>query len=76
MTTSKQADFKADPIKLDQFLKVAGVVQTGGEAKMLIQAGEVKVNGSVETRRGRKLFAGDRVFVMGETFHVEATRSS
>ncbi len=58
-------------IKLDQFLKLVGVVQTGGEAKLLIQAGEVKVNGAVETRRGRKLVPGDRVSTVGETFTVQ-----
>ncbi|NJO39684.1 MAG: RNA-binding S4 domain-containing protein [Cyanobacteria bacterium CRU_2_1] len=57
-------------IKLDQFLKWVGVVQTGGEAKLLIQSGEVKVNGKVETQRGRKLVEGDRVFALGETFTV------
>lgn len=59
-----------DTIKLDQFLKFQGVVQTGGQAKMLIQAGEVKVNGAVETRRGRKLVKGDRVMTLGETIEV------
>ncbi len=62
-------------IKLDQFLKLVGIVQTGGEAKMLIQAGEVKVNGSVETRRGRKLMQGDRVSTMGETLSVDLLKS-
>jgi ribosome-associated protein len=57
-------------IKLEQFLKRIGVVQTGGQAKLLIQAGEVRVNGAVETRRGRKLVTGDRVSTMGETFSV------
>ena len=60
-----------DPIKLDQFLKVMGVVQTGGQAKLLIQAGEVTVNGQIETRRGRKLMTGDRISVMGEVFRVK-----
>lgn len=59
-----------EPIKLDQFLKVKGIVDTGGQAKLLIQAGEVKVNGQIETRRGRKLMQGDRVYTMGETFRV------
>ncbi|NJR66304.1 MAG: RNA-binding S4 domain-containing protein [Leptolyngbyaceae cyanobacterium CRU_2_3] len=58
-------------IKLDQFLKWAGAVQTGGEAKLLIQSGEVKVNGKMETRRGRKLLEGDRISVMGERFIVK-----
>lgn len=60
-------------IKLDQFLKLAQVVQTGGEAKVLIQAGQVQVNGAVETRRGRKLYKGDVVVVDGEELVVETT---
>ncbi|NJL36717.1 MAG: RNA-binding S4 domain-containing protein [Leptolyngbyaceae cyanobacterium SM1_4_3] len=58
-------------IKLDQFLKLVGVVQTGGEAKLLIQGGEVRVNGAIETRRGRKLVEGDRISTLGETFTVQ-----
>ncbi len=58
-------------IKLDQFLKYVGCVQTGGQAKILIKYGEVEVNGIVETRRGRKLVAGDRVTVNQENFIVE-----
>jgi len=58
-------------IKLDQFLKLMGAVQSGGEAKHLIQSGEVQVNGVTETRRGRKLAVGDRVSTMGKTFKVE-----
>lgn len=54
-------------IKLDQFLKWQGLVGTGGEAKQRIQAGAVRVNGRVETRRGRKLIDGDRVTVAGKT---------
>ncbi|WP_199336531.1 RNA-binding S4 domain-containing protein [Oscillatoria sp. FACHB-1407] len=57
-------------IKLDQFLKWVGVAPTGGQAKLLIQSGEVQVNGAVETRRGRQLVTGDRVSVMGEIFEV------
>jgi ribosome-associated protein len=61
-----------DTIKLDQFLKLMCVVQTGGEAKLLIQNGDVNVNGSVEIRRGRKLVLGDRITVFGEDYVVEA----
>ena len=50
-------------IKLDQFLKLAQVVRTGGEAKQLILRGFVEVNGEPETRRGRKLYHGDVVVV-------------
>ncbi|NJP09390.1 MAG: RNA-binding S4 domain-containing protein [Leptolyngbyaceae cyanobacterium RU_5_1] len=58
-------------IKLDQFLKLKGIVQTGGQAKLLIQAGEVQVNGEVERRRGRKLVQGDRISTLGATLHVD-----
>jgi ribosome-associated protein len=58
-------------IKLDQFLKISGVVGSGGAAKVLIQGGAVQVNGQLETRRGRKLKLGDVVELEGETFTVE-----
>lgn len=57
-------------IKLDQFLKLAGVTRSGGEAKVLIQSGEVLVNGQIETRRGRKLRHGDVVVALGEELMV------
>ena len=57
-------------IRLDQFLKLSQCVQSGGEAKVLIQAGEVSVNGVVETRRRRKLVPGDRVTYQGEEILV------
>ncbi|MBL6801650.1 MAG: RNA-binding S4 domain-containing protein [Cyanobacteria bacterium] len=58
-------------MKLDQFLKWKGWVFTGGEAKLRIQQGDVRVNGQVETRRGRQLVAGDRVVLAGEESVVE-----
>ena len=48
-------------MKLDQFLKWNSIVSTGGEAKMLINSGQVSVNGEIEKRRGRKLKIGDVV---------------
>ena len=48
-------------IHLDQFLKAHGIVGTGGQAKMVIQDGQVLVNGEVETRRRRQLRDGDVV---------------
>ena len=53
-------------IKLDSLLKFAGLADTGGEAKILIQNGQVLVNGEVCTMRGRKIRAGDCVSVAGE----------
>ena len=51
-------------IKLGQAIKAAGLVESGVEAKIVIQDGEVKVNGVVETQRGKKLFGGDRKSVV------------
>jgi len=50
---------KDDFIKLGQALKLAGLVSSGIEAKVVVQDGEVKVNGETDTRRGRKLYVGD-----------------
>jgi ribosome-associated protein len=58
-------------IKLDSFLKWQGLVDTGGQAKVAIQNGEVKVNGAVETRRGRKLVNGDKVTYQRKTLIVK-----
>ncbi len=58
-------------IKLDSFLKLMGWVGTGGEAKMLIQDGQVLVNGEVETRRGKKLYPGDVVNFFDEEEKIE-----
>ena len=55
---------------LGQALKVTGIAGTGGEAKVLIQFGEVLVNGEVEERRGRKLQTGDVVEVGDERLEV------
>lgn len=51
------------PIRLDQALQRMDAVATGGHAKLRVQEGEVRVNGAVETRRGRKLVAGDLIEV-------------
>lgn len=52
-------------IKLDQFLKWANIAETGGQAKIMVQSGLVKVNSEPETRRGRTLIPGDVVSVEG-----------
>jgi ribosome-associated protein len=58
-------------IRLADLLKVSGLVDSGGQAKALVQGGGVKVNGEVDTRRGRKLHVGDRVSVGGKTLVVD-----
>ena len=56
-------------MKLDQFLKWKNLVSSGGEAKIHIKSGDVKVNDVIETRRGRKLKKGDKVmFLKNELF--------
>lgn len=66
---------EAEPIiRLDQFLKLIGWVRSGGEAKHLIQQGEVSVNGATETRRSKKLRAGDRVRLGEREAVVELNR--
>lgn len=57
-------------IKLDQFLKWCGIATTGGIAKELIENSEVKVNGNIELRRGKKIRSGDKIEVLGKTFLV------
>lgn len=64
---------KVETIKLDQFLKLAHIVQSGGEAKHVIRLGFVMVNGEVEKRRGRKLRHGDVVEIEGDQLVVEIT---
>ena len=63
----------SEPLCLDQFLKLQGAVSTGGEAKLLIQSGDVKLNGQVETRRRKKLQVGDIVEIAGRKFPVTDT---
>jgi len=58
-------------IQLDKFIKYLGLVATGGQAKVVIQGGEVLVNGVIETRRKKKLKAGDEVTFQDETYIVQ-----
>ena len=51
-------------MKLDQFLKWHNIASSGGEAKIFIKSGQVKVNGKIELKRGRKLIKGDKVMFL------------
>ena len=62
---------KREPLRLDQFLKLSGITDTGGQAKLLIQSGEVKVKGQAESRRRRKLVAGDVIEVDGKHYSLD-----
>ena len=63
---------RGDEIRLGQLLKLAGVAESGGDAKALLAAGEVSVNGEPETRRGRQLADGDVVSALGDDVRVRA----
>ena len=65
-------NLREEYIKLGQALKAAGLVESGVDAKFVIQDGLVKVNGQIETQRGKKLVAGDVVEFDGETIKIEA----
>lgn len=58
-------------IKLGQAIKAAGLVESGVEAKLVIQDGQVQVNGNVETQRGKKLFGGEIISFNGEDVKIE-----
>ena len=68
------ADFplRGDHITLDALLKASGIAGSGGAAKVLVAAGGVRVNGEVETRRGRKLRGGDEVVVGEHSLRLRA----
>lgn len=68
----KQIRIRDEFIKLGQALKLAGIAQTGIEAKIMVTSGEVKVNGETDTRRGRKLYDGDVVETKDGSFTVKA----
>ena len=68
-------DFESEvhtTLTLEQFLKIQGWVDSGGQAKMAIQGGEVRVNGKVDTRRRRQLTIGDRVEFHSQTAVVSS----
>lgn len=66
----KKIKITTDYIKLDSLLKFAGAVDTGGDAKKLIQDGKVLVNGEICTQRGKKIVSGDTVTLENKSFVV------
>lgn len=66
----QQIKLREDYIKLGQAIKAAGLVESGVDAKNVIQDGEVKVNGVVEYQRGKKLYDGDLVEFNGEQIKI------
>jgi len=70
MTDPRDVAIREQTIRLGQLMKLAGLADSGGEARSLIADGEARVNGEVETRRGRQLHDGDVVAVLGEAVRV------
>lgn len=68
----KEVAIRDEYIKLDSFLKFAGAVLSGGEAKELIQGGKVSVNGEICTMRGKKMRPGDEAELGGRIYRVAA----
>ena len=58
-------------VKLQDLLKLAGLVETGGEAKERVQAGEARVNGEICTQRGKKIRPGDQITLASQTLYVQ-----
>lgn len=59
----QEIEINSDSIQVDQFLKWAGIVQTGGHAKNIVAEGFISVNGVIETKRSRKLVPGDEIII-------------
>jgi ribosome-associated protein len=66
----EHVSIRDETIRLGQFLKLAGLIVSGADAKAVIADGLVSVNGDVETRRGRQLSAGDTVTLAGRSARV------
>jgi ribosome-associated protein len=76
MEKEQELHIHDDFIRLGQALKLAGIAQTGIEAKLMVTSGEVMVNGEQETRRGRKLRDRDKVETKAGTFVVRVPSDS
>jgi ribosome-associated protein len=70
---AQNIEIHSEPVELYKILKMEGLAQSGGEAKTLVAAGAVKVNDAVETRKRKKIVAGDRITFDGATYHITLT---
>jgi ribosome-associated protein len=67
----RNVEITREPVELYKILKFEGLVTTGGEAKLLIGDGQVTVNGAIETRRRKKIVAGDVIEFRGEKLQIQ-----
>ncbi len=70
MKKTQQIEITTDYLKLEQLLKIADIVSSGGEAKLFLQENEILVNGEEEHRRGRKLYPGDLIAIAGKVYEI------
>jgi ribosome-associated protein len=70
MAAPREVPIREETIRLGQLLKLAGLAESGADARELVQDGAARVNGEVETRRGRQLRRGDVVDVAGDAVRV------
>lgn len=66
----KEITIRGDYIKLEQLLKIVNIVSSGGEAKMFLSQEKVYVNGELDQRRGRKLYKGDEIKILNQTYKI------
>jgi ribosome-associated protein len=66
----RQVDINKEPVELFKILKFEGIVSSGGQAKLVISDGQVTVNGEVETRKRRKIVAGDIIVFAEEELQI------
>ena len=71
----RNVTLKSEPVELYKILKFEGLVHSGGVAKLAIESGDVLVNGVVETRKRKKIVAGDVIQFNGETIQLVAAQS-
>ncbi|MFW5980182.1 MAG: RNA-binding S4 domain-containing protein [Halanaerobiales bacterium] len=74
MKKIKEIPIKTDKIQLDQFLKWSNIVESGGKAKKIIQAGKIRVNDEIEYRRGKKLEVGDIITLSSNNEKYKVSR--
>ena len=71
---TEDVEVREEPIELYKVIKIAGLVASGGEAKYVVAEGKVSVNGEVETRKRKKIMAGDEVGFGGQKLRVKLKR--
>ena len=66
----KNVEINSEYITLGQFIKVVDLISSGGEAKMFLVNNNVKINGELDNRRGRKLYKNDQILINGNLYKI------